>query len=115
MHLVLPLQNTLPHLYLAVLANFQAVVAHQGAIVCAYQEEVVVLQVAHEQLQQASAVPATPPAPVHSESIRMALPEKFDGSADLCHGFLRQCENFFTHQATVNREAIGLGFCSLGL
>ncbi|KAK3542342.1 hypothetical protein QTP86_025767, partial [Hemibagrus guttatus] len=33
-----------------------------------------------------------------TESPRMALPEKFDGSTDRCHGFLRQCDNFFTYQ-----------------
>ncbi|KAK3509246.1 hypothetical protein QTP70_025601 [Hemibagrus guttatus] len=38
------------------------------------------------------------------ESPRLALPEKFDGSADCCRGFLRQCEVFFSHQPGVYRE-----------
>ncbi|KAK3536585.1 hypothetical protein QTP86_013782, partial [Hemibagrus guttatus] len=32
------------------------------------------------------------------ESPRLAMPEKFDGSADRCRGFLQQCEVFFSHQ-----------------
>ncbi|KAK3570536.1 hypothetical protein QTP86_022071 [Hemibagrus guttatus] len=45
----------------------------------------------------------------------MALPEKFDGSADRCYGFLRQCENFFTNQESRAMEeyieiALAAGF-----
>ncbi|KAK3567250.1 hypothetical protein QTP86_015081 [Hemibagrus guttatus] len=36
----------------------------------------------------------------------MALPEKSDGSADRCRGFLWQCENFFSHQREVYREEL---------
>ncbi|KAK3511979.1 hypothetical protein QTP70_027654 [Hemibagrus guttatus] len=38
------------------------------------------------------------------ESSRLALPEKFNGSADRCRGFLRQCEVFFSHQPGMYRE-----------
>ncbi|KAK3518141.1 hypothetical protein QTP70_033236 [Hemibagrus guttatus] len=32
------------------------------------------------------------------------MPEKFDGSADHCRGFLRQCEVFFSHQPGMYHE-----------
>ncbi|KAK3519723.1 hypothetical protein QTP70_003700 [Hemibagrus guttatus] len=35
---------------------------------------------------------------IRPQSPRLALPDKFDGSADRCRGFLRQCEVFFAHQ-----------------
>ncbi|KAK3552970.1 hypothetical protein QTP86_029624, partial [Hemibagrus guttatus] len=38
------------------------------------------------------------------ESPRLAMPEKYDGSADRCRGFLRQCEVFFAHQPGVYRD-----------
>ncbi|KAK3538314.1 hypothetical protein QTP70_035244, partial [Hemibagrus guttatus] len=41
--------------------------------------------------------PRDPPA-ARGESPCLALPDKFDGSADRCWGFLRQCEVFFVHQ-----------------
>ncbi|KAK3514953.1 hypothetical protein QTP86_005045, partial [Hemibagrus guttatus] len=40
----------------------------------------------------------TGPATARGESPRLALPDKFEGSADRCRGFLRQCEVFFLHQ-----------------
>ncbi|KAK3558194.1 hypothetical protein QTP86_014007 [Hemibagrus guttatus] len=45
----------------------------------------------------ATAAPRDPPT-ARGESPRLALPDKFDGSADRCRGFLRQCEVFFAHQ-----------------
>lgn len=53
--------------------HLQAVVAHQGAIICAYLEHLATLQAA----QMTS--PATT-TPTRSELVCMALPEKFDGS-----------------------------------
>ncbi|KAK3551701.1 hypothetical protein QTP70_022566, partial [Hemibagrus guttatus] len=51
-----------------------------------------------EQLRGASiAAPRDPPT-ARSESPHLALPDKFDGSANRCRGFLRQCEVFFAHQ-----------------
>ncbi|KAK3542949.1 hypothetical protein QTP70_007293 [Hemibagrus guttatus] len=42
---------------------------------------------------------ANPPAPApRCESPRMALPDKCDGSADRCQGFIHQCDIFFTQQ-----------------
>ncbi|RXN30177.1 PC4 and SFRS1-interacting -like protein [Labeo rohita] len=37
------------------------------------------------------------PAP-HSTLVRPALPDKFDGSPELCRGFIRQCKIFFDSQ-----------------
>ncbi|KAK3550214.1 hypothetical protein QTP86_021240 [Hemibagrus guttatus] len=84
--------------------DLQAIILSKGAVICAYQDQIESLQIANQQLQATSPppTPATPPAiPVpapREESPRMALPEKFDGSTDRCHGFLRQCDRFFAHQ-----------------
>ncbi|KAK3556520.1 hypothetical protein QTP70_008292 [Hemibagrus guttatus] len=57
-----------------------------------------------DQLRSASlATPQDPPA-ARGESPRLALPDKFEGSADRCRGFLRQCEVFFSHQPGMYRE-----------
>ncbi|KAK3535972.1 hypothetical protein QTP70_022854 [Hemibagrus guttatus] len=59
-----------------------------------YQDQVEALQ---NQLRSASiAAPRDPPT-ARGESPRLALP-KFDGSADRCRGFLRQCKVFFAQQ-----------------
>ncbi|KAK3555402.1 hypothetical protein QTP86_015690, partial [Hemibagrus guttatus] len=74
------------------------IIVRQGAIIRSYQDQVEALQ---EQLRGASiAAPRDPPT-ARGESPRLALPEKFDGSADRCRGFLRQCEVFFAHQPGV--------------
>ncbi|KAK3563921.1 hypothetical protein QTP86_004863 [Hemibagrus guttatus] len=58
----------------------------------------IIRQAAHELHQHAAANPN--PTLAHTSlprivTVHMALPEKFDGSADRCPGFLRQCEKFF--------------------
>lgn len=63
--------------------------------------EVDSLKVANQQLQQqppSQATASTPTASSRSKLPRLALPEKFDGSADRCRGFLRQCDIFFRQQ-----------------
>ncbi|KAK3525712.1 hypothetical protein QTP70_005876 [Hemibagrus guttatus] len=66
-----------------------------------YQDQVEALQ---SQLRSAStAAPRDPPA-ARGESPRLAMAEKFDGSADRCRGFLRQCEVFFSHQPGIYHE-----------
>ncbi|KAK3512381.1 hypothetical protein QTP70_007448 [Hemibagrus guttatus] len=71
------------------------IIVWQGAIIRSYQDQVEALQ---DQLRSVSiAAPRDPPAAL-GESPRLALPDKFDGSADCCRGFLRQCEVFFAHQ-----------------
>ncbi|KAK3553828.1 hypothetical protein QTP70_012204 [Hemibagrus guttatus] len=76
-------------------AELRDIIVQQGAIIRSYQDQVEALQ---DQLRSASiAAPRDPPT-ARGESPRLALPDKFDGSADCCRGFLRQCEVFFAHQ-----------------
>ncbi|KAK3549628.1 hypothetical protein QTP86_005369 [Hemibagrus guttatus] len=87
-----PLQITSP---ITDPAELRDIIVRQGAITRSYQDQVTALQA---QLSGASiAAPIDPPS-ARGESPRLALPEKFDGSADRCRGFLRQCEVFFSHQ-----------------
>ncbi|KAK3547186.1 hypothetical protein QTP86_017560 [Hemibagrus guttatus] len=83
----------------------RAIIVRQGALIRSFQDQVEALQ---SQLQSASAAapppPRDPPAP-RGDSLRLTIPEKYDGSADRCRGFLRQCENFFAHQPEVYRDA----------
>ncbi|KAK3545142.1 hypothetical protein QTP70_001465 [Hemibagrus guttatus] len=82
-------------------AELRDIIVWQGAIIRSYQDQVEALQ---DQLRSASlAAPRDPPT-ARSESPRLALPDKFDGSADRCRGFLRQCEVFFAHQPGMYRE-----------
>ncbi|KAK3548965.1 hypothetical protein QTP70_022656 [Hemibagrus guttatus] len=93
-----PLQNTSPT---TDPAELHEIIVRQGAIIHSYQDQVEALQ---DQLRSASiAAPRDPPA-AQGESPRLALPDKFDGSADRCRGFLRQCEVFFLHQPGIYRE-----------
>ncbi|KAK3570304.1 hypothetical protein QTP86_017185 [Hemibagrus guttatus] len=87
-----PSQNTSP---IKDPADLRDIIVRQGAIIRSYQDQVEALQ---DQLRGASiATPRDPPT-AHGESPHLALPDKFDGSADCCRGFLRQCEVFFAHQ-----------------
>ncbi|KAK3570683.1 hypothetical protein QTP86_025023 [Hemibagrus guttatus] len=87
-----PSQNTLPIMDPAELRD---IIVRQGAIIRSYQDQVEALK---EQLCGASiAAPRDPPT-ARGESPRLVLPDKFDGSADRCRGFLWQCEVFFAHQ-----------------
>ncbi|KAK3549102.1 hypothetical protein QTP70_031897 [Hemibagrus guttatus] len=75
--------------------ELREIIVRQGAIIRSYQDQLEALQ---SQLSRASiAAPRDPPS-AHGESPQLALPEKFDGSADRCRGFLWQCEVFFSHQ-----------------
>lgn len=56
------------------------------------------LKATNQQLTNSQAVNPVPVPPSHSELPRFMLLEKFDGSAERCQGFLRQCENFFAQQ-----------------
>ncbi|KAK3547073.1 hypothetical protein QTP86_009905 [Hemibagrus guttatus] len=91
-------QNTLPIMDPAELRD---IIVWQGALIRSYQDQVEALQ---DQLCSVSlAAPRDPPA-AHGESPRLALPDKFEGSADRCRGFLQQCEVFFSHQPGMYRE-----------
>ncbi|KAK3554936.1 hypothetical protein QTP86_001566 [Hemibagrus guttatus] len=82
-------------------AELREIIMRQGAIIRAYQDQLADMQA---QLSQVSiAAPCDLPF-THGESPRLALPEKFNGSADRCRGFLRQCEVFFSHQPGMYRE-----------
>ncbi|KAK3549656.1 hypothetical protein QTP86_005410 [Hemibagrus guttatus] len=90
-----PSQNTSPIMDPAELRD---IIVRQGAIIRSYQDQVEALQ---EQLRGASIAASRDPPTARGESPRLALPDKFDGSADRCRGFLRQCEVFFAHQPGV--------------
>ncbi|KAK3569918.1 hypothetical protein QTP86_007352 [Hemibagrus guttatus] len=85
-------------------AELQAALILQGAMIHAYQDQVTTLQAENTQLHQQSQVHATLPSPTpimpppSCELLKMSLPDKFNGTADHCRVFVRQCEIFFTHQ-----------------
>ncbi|KAK3528609.1 hypothetical protein QTP70_005351 [Hemibagrus guttatus] len=93
-----PLQNTSP---LTDSAELCEIIVRQGAIIRSYQDQLEAMQA---QLSRVGIASPRDPLPTHGESPQLALPEKFNGSADRCRGFLRQCEVFFSHQPGMNRE-----------
>ncbi|KAK3548954.1 hypothetical protein QTP70_021664 [Hemibagrus guttatus] len=82
-------------------AELHEIIVRQGAIIRAYQDQLADMQA---QLSRVSIAAPRDPPPTHGESPRLALPEKFNGSADRCRGFLRQCEVFFSHQPRMYHE-----------
>ncbi|KAK3517148.1 hypothetical protein QTP86_003930, partial [Hemibagrus guttatus] len=93
-----PLQITSP---LTDSAELREIIVRQGAIIRSYQDQLADMQA---QLSRVAIASPRDPPPTHGESPRLALPEKFNGSADRCRGFLRQCEVFFSHQPGMYRE-----------
>lgn len=94
-------------------ADLCATIVRQGHMIRVYQDQVAELQAANAQLrQQPTAADAPEPAaPSCSGLPRFSLPEKFDGSADRCCGFLRQCDNFFVQQPEIyGNETIRCAF-----
>ncbi|KAK3570605.1 hypothetical protein QTP86_023662 [Hemibagrus guttatus] len=90
-----PLQDTAP-------AELHEIIVRQGALIYSFQDQVEALQ---SQLRSASAAaPSCDPPAACGESPRLALPDKYDGAADHCRGFLRQCEVLFSHQPEMYRE-----------
>ncbi|KAK3528203.1 hypothetical protein QTP86_025112, partial [Hemibagrus guttatus] len=85
-----PQQNTSP---ITDPAELCEIIVRQGAIIRSYQDQV-----------EASTTALRDPPSACGESPRLAMPEKFDGSADRCQGFLRQCEVFFSHQPGIYHE-----------
>ncbi|KAK3542134.1 hypothetical protein QTP86_016458, partial [Hemibagrus guttatus] len=90
------LQNTSPPMNPAEVSNLQAAFAYQSDVLREYQDQLTKAQAANEYLTQH--LRSLPP-PVQRK-VSFALPDKFDGSAEQCKGFLRQVEIFFMHQGT---------------
>ncbi|KAK3545501.1 hypothetical protein QTP70_007733 [Hemibagrus guttatus] len=82
-------------------AELREIIVRQGAIIRSYQDQLADMQA---QLSRVAIASPRDPPPTHGESPRLALPEKFNGSADRCRGFLRQCEVFFSHQPGMYHE-----------
>ncbi|KAK3536644.1 hypothetical protein QTP86_015445, partial [Hemibagrus guttatus] len=93
-----PQQNTSP---ITDPAELREIIVRQGAIIRSYQDQVEALQI--QLCSVSTAAPRDPPS-ARGESPRLAMPEKFDGSADRCRGFLRQCGVFFPHQPGIYHE-----------
>ncbi|KAK3523680.1 hypothetical protein QTP70_008614 [Hemibagrus guttatus] len=88
------LENTSPLMNPAEVSNLQAAFAYQSNVLRDYQDQLTKAQAANEYLtQHLRSLP--PPVP---RKVSFALPDKFDGSAEQCKGFLRQVEIFFMHQ-----------------
>ncbi|KAK3507422.1 hypothetical protein QTP70_020386 [Hemibagrus guttatus] len=93
-----PLQNISPT---TDPAELREIIVRQDSLIRAFQAQLEALTA-----QLSSATAATPrESPIaRGESPRLALPDKFDGSADRCRGFLRQCGVFFSHQPGMYSE-----------
>ncbi|KAL0173222.1 hypothetical protein M9458_033533, partial [Cirrhinus mrigala] len=80
------LQNTSPPLNPAEVSNLQAAFAYQSELLKSYQEQLTKLQSVNERLTHyVRSLP--PPLP---STVSFALPNKFDGTAEQCKGFVRQ-------------------------
>ncbi|KAK3554058.1 hypothetical protein QTP70_019176 [Hemibagrus guttatus] len=78
----------------AEVSNLQAAFAYQSGVLREYQDQLTKAQAANEYLTQHLQL-LPPPVP---RKVSFALPDKSDGSAEQCKGFLRQVEIFFMHQ-----------------
>ncbi|KAK3545878.1 hypothetical protein QTP70_016572 [Hemibagrus guttatus] len=78
----------------AEVSNLQAAFAYQSDVLKDYRDQLTKAQVATDHLTQylRSLPPSMP------RKVSFALPDKFNGSAEQCKGFLRQVEIFFMHQ-----------------
>ncbi|KAL0153155.1 hypothetical protein M9458_051542, partial [Cirrhinus mrigala] len=74
--------------------NLQAAFAYQSELLKNYQEQLTKLQSVNEHLTHyIRSLP--PPMP---STVSFALPNKFDGTAEQCKGFIRQVSLYFDHQ-----------------
>ncbi|KAL0183731.1 hypothetical protein M9458_019427, partial [Cirrhinus mrigala] len=88
------LQNTSPPMNPAEVSNLQVAFAYQSEMLKSYQEQLAKLQSVNEHLTQyIRSLP--PPMP---RTVSFALPDKFDGTAEQCKGFIRQIKLYFDHQ-----------------
>ncbi len=88
------LQNTSPPMNPAEISQLQAAFAYQSEVLKGYQEQLNQLQSANDHLTHYI---RSLPSPTQ-QTVRLAMPEKFDGSAEQCRGFIRQVEIFFANQ-----------------
>ncbi|KAI2647858.1 Transposon Tf2-9 polyprotein [Labeo rohita] len=88
------LQNTSPTMNPAEVSNLQAAFAYQSELLKSYQEQHAKLQSVNEHLTHyVRSLP--PPTP---STVSFALPNKFDGTAEQCKGFVRQVKLYFEYQ-----------------
>ncbi len=93
-------QNTSPDQNPAELTQLQAAFAYQNELIKDFQGHLSSLRAANEHLMcYIQSLPPTRPDPV-----RISLPDKFDGSAERCRGFLRQCTIYFDNQPEAFRR-----------
>ncbi len=78
----------------AKVSNLQAAFAYQSEMLKGYQEQLTKLQSVNKHLTHyiQSLPPLTP------KTVSFALPDKFDGTAEQCKGFVRQIKLYFDHQ-----------------
>uniref|UniRef100_A0A672NT97 CCHC-type domain-containing protein n=1 Tax=Sinocyclocheilus grahami TaxID=75366 RepID=A0A672NT97_SINGR len=80
--------------FLSEVSELQAAFAYQSEVLKDYQKQLESLQSTNEYLTHyIRSLP--PPMP---QTVSLAMPDKFDGSADKCRGFIRQVEIYFDHQ-----------------
>ncbi len=89
-----PLQNTSPPMNPAEVSQLQAAFAYQSELLKNYQEQLNKLQSANDHLTHYI---RSLPSPSTS-TVRLALPDKFDGSAGQCRGFIRQVHIYVESQ-----------------
>lgn len=90
------LHNTSPPKNPAEVTNLQAAFAYQSDVLKEYRDQLAKAQAANDYLTQyLRSLP--PPTPT---KVNFALPDKFNGSAEQCKGFIRQVEIFFMHQGS---------------
>ncbi|KAK3540361.1 hypothetical protein QTP70_029552 [Hemibagrus guttatus] len=87
-------KNTSPPMNPAEVSNLQAAVAYQSDVLKDYRDQLTKAQAATDYLTQyLRSLPSPMP-----RKVSFALPDKFNGSAEQCKGFLRHVEIFFMHQ-----------------
>ncbi len=78
----------------AEVSNLQAAFTYQSKLLKSYQGQLTKLQSVNEHLSHYfQALP--PPTP---KMVSFALPDKFDGTAEQCKGFIRQVKLYLDHQ-----------------
>ncbi len=88
------LQNTSLPMDPAEVSNLQAAVSYQTELLQGYQEQLTQQRTINEHLTHyiRSLPPPTP------KTVSFALPDKFDGTAEQCKGFIHQVQIYLDHQ-----------------